>query len=180
MQFEDIMKLVLGGRKKKGEEGDTNAQSADAPEQKQTRKGSWRHHLDSGLHSELNKLVHHTHKHRHAYKRTLKVRDAQLWVALAQMSQRLSRLEQQAGIQVAEPTEAIEKVETPAPVEAEVQKPVEVKITPEPITQTPTPEPLTTQAPLVQSIQPENNNQMLISGQISSSAQSRALPAQAE
>ena len=211
MKFEDIMKLVLGGRKQKGEEQSTTDQSADAPEQKPQKKGSWRHHLDAGIHSELNKLVHHTHKHRHAYKRTLKIRDAQLWVALAQVSQRLSRLEEHAGIivddhqaaggglQVAESVKAGQRESGAAKVELSAETPTTESQTPEPLTtQAPlvttnlsgsissqTPEPTTSQVPSFiedhqQLNNPENNQQMLISGQLSSSEQARVRSVRAE
>jgi len=99
MQFEDIMKLVLGKDKKEGEGEEQKSDQPQASSTPKIKKGSWRQHLDANVHLELNKLVRNTHKHRHAYKKTFKVRDAQLWVALAQMSRRLSQLEGQLNVQ---------------------------------------------------------------------------------
>ncbi len=59
---------------------------------------TWRHALPHEVNHEINHLVKETHKHRDAYKRTLKARDAQLWVAVAHMNKRLKNIENQLGI----------------------------------------------------------------------------------
>ena len=60
---------------------------------------SWRHELPHDINSEINHLVKETHKVRDAYKKTLKVRDAQLWVAVASINKRLKVIEEQLGVQ---------------------------------------------------------------------------------
>jgi len=158
MQFEDIMKLVLGKSKQEGEGGEAEQQPGVSPEAKKKKvslpgfnKTRWRRHLSADLHSEMNKLVKETHKHRSAYKKTLKVRDAQLWVALAQVSKRLSSIETQLGIQETSGAEEPEDQETE---------------TPEEHSETP--------------IEEVQNQQMLTSGEVSSSAQLQAPLGQAE
>ena len=159
MQFEDIMKLVLG--KGKQPEGEGEEQKPDQPKASpipKMRKGSWRQHLDSNVHSELNKLVRNTHKHRNAYKKTLKVRDAQLWVALAQMSKRLGQLEDQLG------TEQPIKPKNPDELQVENNKPESAQ----PLQASKTEQ-------IAQPVEnPQPNTQMLISGEPSSSAQPAA------
>ena len=55
--------------------------------------GNWRKVLPANVNSELNTVVSQTHPYRHAYKKALRVRDAQQWVAIAQLSERIKRLE---------------------------------------------------------------------------------------
>jgi len=159
MQFEDIMKLVLGKGKQDVEGEEQKPSQPKASLIPKMRKGSWRHHLDSNVHTELNKLVRNTHKHRNAYKKTLKVRDAQLWVALAQMSRRLSQMESQLGVQQSdEPgTQQAESLENEAEsLTSQVPESRDIK----PIT------------PLLEKEKLSQN--MLISGESSSSSQPEA------
>jgi hypothetical protein len=122
MQFEDVMKLILGKSKNKTGGEPDNSENSEAVAEKQPKsKGNWRKHLDSCMHCEINRIVKGTHNHKYAYKRTLNVRNAQLWVALAQMSQRVSELEIQLGVKSSEEV----------PVEVEEQT-VEEKIIEEP------------------------------------------------
>lgn len=54
---------------------------------------NWREKLPPELNQEINELASRTQEHRGAYQSTLKVRDAQQWVALAQLSKRIKELE---------------------------------------------------------------------------------------
>ena|GEM_PF-5264799 len=72
--------------KKEATEAERTAVAAPKPR-------NWRHHLPHHVNNEINELVKETHNHRDAYKKTMKARDAQLWVALAHINQRLKELE---------------------------------------------------------------------------------------
>jgi|ETN01SMinimDraft_4_1059930.scaffolds.fasta_scaffold19499_3 hypothetical protein len=165
MKLEDVMKLFLKKGKGEGDEkqGSEQPAPAPAPAKETKKKGSWRHHLDEGLHNELNSLVQRTHSQRHAYKRTLKVRDAQLWVALAQMSKRLADIEGKLGLvsevsdDAAEGTgqEAVgeeesklqnlnSELQTPEPITPEIKQPTHFITSGQPVAST------QKQVPLVQ------------------------------
>jgi hypothetical protein len=81
------MKLPKLGNNVQKAEG-TQQGTAKAPQPK-----NWRHRLPSHINTEINELVNETHNHRDAYMKTLKARDAQLWVALAHVNKRLKELE---------------------------------------------------------------------------------------
>jgi len=145
-------------------------------------RSKWRQHLNNDIHTELNQLVKKTHKHRNAYKKTMKVGDAQLWVALAQMSKRLNSIEQQIGL-----TEPVESIN---PAQEAVNEPEELKNEFEPQDSkestssvwSPTSTSEESKPEEVEQIQPNNeqlsNSQMLISGQTSLSAEKQVRPAQ--
>ena len=175
MQFEDIMKLVLGKPKQEGgEKEDNSVQPEASPAKTPLKKGSWRHHLSDDLHSELNHLVYATHKHRHAYKKTLKIRDAQLWVALAQMSRRLGQLEAQLGVEGEVPnkeTSRLQDLETSGSPEVSSDSSINPG----------SPEIVESQSPEPEQPEKEQpNQQMLISGQPASEVQPQAQPEQSE
>ncbi|MFH1450822.1 MAG: hypothetical protein ABIF92_02475 [archaeon] len=166
MQFEDVMKLLLGkSKQKEGGETQDNSVQPEASELKQKKqKGSWRNNLHPGLHSEINKLVHNTHNHRDAYKRTFDVKNAQLWVALAQLSKRITELENLAGAPGHSVTGAQNTIET----EALTSRLAESQESEQEV-----------HAKTSQTLEKEQPvHQMLISGQLASSAQPQARPGQ--
>jgi hypothetical protein len=189
MQFEDVMKLVLGkGKQKGGDEQSSETKSEASPRKTSIlnlNRSKWRQHLDNDLHAELNQLLKKTHEHQHAYKKTMKVGDAQLWVALAQMSKRLKAIEQQIGL--TEPVESINPVQEAVNEPEESKNELEPQVSKESTSGLWSPasneEPKVYQQEQKDEEKPEesvqikitngqlNNSQMLISGQTSLSAE---------
>jgi len=81
-------------------------------------KAHWRNQLPEDVSGELNSLVSTTQKYRESYKDTLHVREAQLWLALAEISMRLRAIEEKLGLI---------REEAPVQAGAELQKETEVK-----------------------------------------------------
>lgn len=73
--------------------GKKESPDAEKPATLPSQPKGWRHHLPHHVNNEINELVKETHNHRNAYLKTMKTRDAQLWVALAHMNKRLKELE---------------------------------------------------------------------------------------
>ena len=68
--------------------------SGDSPE----HAAHWRNFLPGDIFHELNSLVAETHKYRESYQKASHLREAQLWLALSEISLRLRAVEESLGI----------------------------------------------------------------------------------